>query len=332
MKILKAPKKKQSEVQKITRALRKPSTERKIVYAGFLEHSVYGSSVTQMPIKRDPVPMIQSYAREHKKEFQFWCILDDIIPRVRANAILPEGIPADYIKRSALVAMWNSSRHYAQPVSKICSKRGIPKFYIEQGMLPQKDNFFIDPLGFYGDSILSKDLSWVNAQDVDAMFSARDELQQKYEINPQGYVLVPLQIENDSSVLYHSHYNDMSELLEYVEYMYPNKTIIAKAHPLGDQYLFEYLPKRFKKITFNAKDDLFELAAKADLVVGITSTCLFECAILGVPVVALGDHPLRMNKKEDFDKVLAGALALNISRHDDDALRPILERFGIKPL
>jgi len=76
--------------------------------------------------------------------------------------------------------------------------------------------------------------------------------------------------------------------------------------------------------------DILELASKAEVVVGITSTSLYECGILGVPVVALGDHPLRINKKENFEKVLAGALALNINRVNGD-LRPILERFNIRP-
>jgi len=50
-----------------------------------------------------------------------------------------------------------------------------------------------------------------------------------------------------------------------------------------------------------------------------------------VPVVALGNHPLRMNRKEDFDKVLAGAFVLNLNR-SKGKLRPVLERFNIKPL
>jgi len=65
--------------------------------------------------------------------------------------------------------------------------------------------------------------------------------------------------------------------------------------------------------------------------VGITSTCLYEAAILGVPVVALGDHPLRLQPKHLQDRVLAGVLALRIDRESGD-LGSVLDRFGIRPL
>jgi hypothetical protein len=65
--------------------------------------------------------------------------------------------------------------------------------------------------------------------------------------------------------------------------------------------------------------------------VGITSTTLFEAAILGVPVVALGDHPLRLRRPDEVDRVLAGALALRVNRSDGD-LGAVLDRFNVRPL
>ena len=47
-------------------------------------------------------------------------------------------------------------------------------------------------------------------------------------IDPQGYVLVPLQIENDTQILQHSHYNNMEEFVEYVEHMYPKNKILEQ--------------------------------------------------------------------------------------------------------
>tara|TARA_Y100001973_G_C5159974_1_gene312978 strand:- start:783 stop:1403 length:621 start_codon:yes stop_codon:yes gene_type:complete len=203
--------------------------------------------------------------------------------------------------------------------------RGIPKCYIEWGMLPQSETFFIDPLGFCADSVLSKDLSWVNKNDITQMHNKRDELRAKYTIDPQGYVLVPLQIENDTQILQHSHYNNMEEFVEYVEHMYPKNKILVKRHPRSPK---KRKFKRAELVDFNT--DLLELASKAEVVVGITSTSLYECGILGVPVVALGDCPLRINKKENTEKVLAGACALNINRRTGN-IRPIMERFGIHP-
>jgi hypothetical protein len=51
---------------------------------------------------------------------------------------------------------------------------------------------------------------------------------------------------------------------------------------------------------------------------------------LGVPVCALGEHPIRLNKKDNLDKVLAGAVALNIDRSNGN-LKTVLDRFNLKP-
>ena len=51
------------------------------------------------------------------------------------------------------------------------------------------------------------------------MLNERDRLQSKYKINPEGYVLIPLQIENDTQILHHSPYNNMDEFVEEVKEM-----------------------------------------------------------------------------------------------------------------
>lgn len=233
---------------------------------------------------------------------------------------------ATKIKYASFAVIWNGYQHTAMSVSKICEMRGIPKCYIEWGMLPQSDNFFIDPLGFCGQSILCKDLTWVNSQDVDFLYQKREELQKKYTINNEGYILVPLQIENDTQVLHNSPYNNMEEFISHVEYMYPNNRIIVKKHPKSSaNRIFA------RAETYSGNEDFLTLASKASLVVGITSTTLYESAILGVPVIALGDHPIRINKKDKLDKILAGALALNIDRSRGN-LTSVLSRFGLKPL
>jgi len=138
---------------------------------------------------------------------------------------------ADKIKYANFAVIWNGYQHTSMSVSKICELRGIPRCYIEWGMLPQSDNFFIDPLGFCGQSILCKDLSWVDKKDMEALYLKRESMQKQYPIDDGGYVLVPLQIENDTQVLHNSLYNNMEEFVSHVEFMYPNSTIIVKPHP-----------------------------------------------------------------------------------------------------
>lgn len=232
---------------------------------------------------------------------------------------------ADKIKYANFAVIWNGYQHTSMSVTKICELRGIPKCYIEWGMLPQSDNFFIDPLGFCGQSILCKDLSWVDKKDMEALYLKRESMQKQYPRDDGGYVLVPLQIENDTQVLHNSPYNNMEEFVSHVENMYPNNTIIVKPHPKSPA------KRNFNRAQTTEEKDFLKLASSASVVVSISSTTLYESAILGVPVVAIGDHPIRLNKKDKLDKVLAGALALNIDRSNGN-IKPVLDRFNIKPL
>jgi hypothetical protein len=190
-------------------------------------------------------------------------------------------------------------------------------------MLPQSASFFVDPKGFCGDSVLNGDLSWVTDADMERLHAKRAELQKTYPLDNEGFILAPLQIHNDAQVLYYSQYKNMDEFIADVESLYPDDRIIARPHPNGG-----------KKHSFKRAEEVFEgdflaWAARAKEVVCITSTCLYEAAILGVPVRALGDHPLATHPRAMHDKVCAGALALCVPRGGD--IKPVLDRFRLKP-
>tara|TARA_B100001778_G_C18592556_1_gene632991 strand:- start:1313 stop:2149 length:837 start_codon:yes stop_codon:yes gene_type:complete len=229
----------------------------------------------------------------------------------------------DYIKYAKLVVIWNGMQQLGPLVTNLCDMRNIPKCYIEWGMLPQKQTYFIDPTGFCGKSILCKDISWVNENDLVKLYETRLDLQDKYPISDEGYILVPLQIENDTQILQFTKYRNMEEFIKDIEYMYPNNKIIVKTHPQSTA------KRQFDRAVIAPQKDFMLLASRASLVVGLTSTTLYEAAILGKPVVALGDHPLRYNDFYNRDRVLAGILALNIDRKTGD-MRPILDRFNYK--
>jgi hypothetical protein len=118
----------------------------------------------------------------------------------------------------------------------------------------------------------------------------------------------------------------MNRFISHVESLYPKDRIVIRPHPKGS--------KRHEKSRPQTREifegDCLEWAARASVVVGITSTCLYEAGVLGVPVVALGDHPLRTHCQSEHDAVLAGALALTVRRDSGD-LDSVLRRFGIAP-
>jgi capsule polysaccharide export protein KpsC/LpsZ len=232
---------------------------------------------------------------------------------------------ASVIKHASLVVIWNGLQHGTPLVTRLCRRRGIPVCYLEWGVLPQTTTFLVDPTGFCADSILARDVSWVTNADLERLYQVRAELQARYPLQPGKHVLAILQIENDTQILYFSPYRNMEEFVVDVEAMYPSGKIIARPHPRSSA------KRTFARAKVRGGGDFLEAASKAGVVVGITSTCLYEAAILGVPVVALGDHPLRLQPKHLHERVLAGVLALRVERETGD-LGQVLDRFGIRPL
>jgi len=232
---------------------------------------------------------------------------------------------ASVIKRSSMAVIWNGLQYGGPLVSRMCRRRGIPVCYFEWGFLPQSATFSIDPGGFCGDSILAADISWVTDADMQRLYQVRSQLQGQYPLKGGNHVLVPLQIENDTQILYFSPYRSMEEFVADVEAMYPSEAIIARPHPRSTAQ------RVFARAQVSDSGSFLEAAASAGVVVGLTSTCLWEAAILGVPVVALGDHPLRLQPRDLHDRVLAGALALRIDRATGN-LGSVLDRLSIRPL
>jgi capsule polysaccharide export protein KpsC/LpsZ len=257
--------------------------------------------------------IVRRYAEERGYEYQWQGVTSELFRS------------ASVIKYSSLAVIWNGLQYGGPLATRMCRRRGIPVCYIEWGLLPQKGSFNVDPCGLCGDSILARDVSWVTKADMERLYQVRADLQKKYPIENGDHVLAPLQIENDTQILYFSTYRVMEEFIQDVEAMYPTERIIARPHPKSSA------ARSFARAEVDGSGDFLAAAAKAGVVVGITSTCLYEAGILGVPVVALGDHPLRQQPKHLHERVLAGALALRIDRATGD-LASVLDRFGIRPL
>lgn len=239
---------------------------------------------------------------------------------------------ASIAKYANLITLWNGSLCCGPLFTRLCKEKRIPHCYLEWGMLPQRTHVFVDPLGFAGDSIMNYDLSWVNREDFDNLYAKRQELQSWYPLSDEGYVLVPLQKENDTQVLYHTPYLNMNEFIEDVIKMYPHNKIIIKPHP-KDENIIEFSKYwiQDKRVGIaGAHTDFLTWACKAKLVVGLTSTTLYEAGVLGKPVISLAKHPMSLYSPHDKEKVLAAAVALNIDSITGD-IKPILNRFGIYP-
>jgi len=229
---------------------------------------------------------------------------------------------------ASFILIWNGRQHRTPLIEEFAKRNGIPHAFIEWGMMPQKETLFVDPAGFNGKSVLNGPLSWVTSKDMERLEFVREQEQKKHPISDEGFVLVPMQIQKDTQILYNSPYRSMSEFVEYVHRFFPGTRIVVRQHPSSGGI---NLPDGVEAPSKQEAGDFLDHAARASAVVGITSTCLFEAAILGKPVLALGDHPLRFHGPHDHDRVCAGALALR-TRRDAPDLPSILERFGVRPL
>lgn len=266
----------------------------------------------------------QPYQKPSSTLADFWGLDHQVIARGR-----PIFNCADTLKRAAFVLIWNGLQNQGPLVSRLCRRRGIPHAFFEYGMLDQGNHWFVDPCGFCGDSVLNGPLHWVTDEDMSVMLSKREQLQRATPLAPTGEILVPLQIHNDTQILFHTPYRDMVEFMDDVVRMFPGQRIAFRHHPKSSSR------GRTPSVPGNWRMDtgspFLAAAARASLVVGLTSTCLYEAAVLGVPVMAMGDHPLRTHPAHEHDRVAAGAFALNIPR-DEPHFGPILERFGLRPL
>lgn len=249
------------------------------------------------------------YAQSVQQPYKFIGIKDDFF-----------GKSAGLLKRSSFCFIWNGRQHSSPLAGELCRRHGIPHCYIEWGWMPQGDTMLVDPGGLCERSVLMKDLSWVSQKDIDVLLTERASLQQRYSPRGEGHVLVPLQIENDTSILYTTHHRNMDAFMATIRAMYPQQRVLFRPHP-----------KSSRKRTGDDIDtsaSWLEAAAKASAVVGLTSTCLLESALLGVPTFALADCPMRQHG--NTDRLLAGYWALRVPRSGSPA--GVLERFGLKPL
>lgn len=287
-------------------------------------------------------PMVQNLCSQLGLEFHFEEIVRMVSPESLPSPTQrsPYRIFLTVCSNANIMCIWNGMHRYGPLLTDLCNSKAIPKFYIEYGMFTHRENIFVDPRGTCGDSILNHDVSWVTQEDMQALEAKRAAMQNWYEIGDEEYILVPLQIETDPQVLYYTKYKDMFDFVTDVVDMYPNNRILVKQHPMEIVFgsNFDSLRERWTKerpdsnIEFiGGTVDLLSVAAKASLVVSLTSTSLYEAGILGKPVVALGDHPLARKSIEEKEKILAGALALNVSMQTG-SIKPILDRFGINPL
>jgi len=178
-------------------------------------------------------------------------------------------------------------------------------FHVEQGWLPQRGNIYISSGGTGYRSGIS---DWVSRQTIRkemwdfSIGKMSGILQAQYRVDdprpniPENYILVPLQLEQDTSIIYDSSWlKTMKGLLQIAMKKFPNNTIIVKPHPYQkeDNLINNVVNGKFSNVILGdvlVKTNAY--AKYAGLVLGINSTSLIESLIHKVPVACLGKNVL----------------------------------------
>lgn len=230
---------------------------------------------------------------------------------------------ADAVKQADLLLIWNGMQYNGRHAVEVARRKGIPHLVFELGLFGQNEHYLWDTCGFNGESSMMQPLTWVTPAMKDELVAKRHELQEQHPLDPQGHVLVPLQIHNDTQVLYHTPYATMEEFQDDLAVMYPNQEVVIRPHPKSKARRQPRGPHQ----RIDSSGTFLEAASRASVVVGLTSSCLWEASILGVPTISLGDNPLRHHPRSHHDTLAAAVLSRNMRQ--DKPIVEVMERLGI---
>jgi hypothetical protein len=161
--------------------------------------------------------------------------------------------------------------------------------YMEHGWLPQRDHNYIDTKGTGGRSSLLTAWRHLVGRE-ERVSSTMLKLKQLYRPNrielslPSGYILVPMQLERDTSIVYDSPwFKSMPSLVGFVQRHFPDYPIVVKLHPMDDA-VYDFT----NVTTISGRIPMNDLVPGAEMIIGINSTSLIEALIHGKRIGALG--------------------------------------------
>ena len=163
---------------------------------------------------------------------------------------------------------------------------GDRMLFCERGWLPQKGMIYFDRSGLGGRSSLAKrDLSEV----IPGVYYGKTVTPFCPEYKHKNFILIPQQLENDTSILLDSKYvKHFDSLVRFVSTTFPNDLIITRPHPL--QRSVEIISNN--NVITEFETPTYELAASAKAIIGVNSTVMIESLYHAKPMVFFGDGVL----------------------------------------
>lgn len=196
------------------------------------------------------------------------------------------------------IVIWNGEEILQKKFAEIVRKRKQNLSFLEVGSFPQSGNLILSRNGSVGGNLfLGEILNELNDAEERELnkfaYAYFKDRKPAGNVKPSDTVLALFQLENDFAIRNYSPFGSMQSFSEHVERMFQKsgEAIQFRPHPLDKG-------KRVtaKRGTVATECSLTEQFSQTGQVVGINSTALYEAALYGLPVTALGacslrDHP-----------------------------------------
>ena len=184
--------------------------------------------------------------------------------------------------------IWNGNNAREKALADQFRTAGVPVFYMEVGYLSQKSHYIISKNGSVGGDLLrGEPVPQLN--DADELY-----LQNEFERyapgidigKPGDQISGFLQLPKDYAIRNHSPFQHMQEVIDLADKKWLAEKVVWKVHPLQRRVNVKTRHPIYRGAT------IWPHVANAKLCIAANSTALFECALAGRPVQALGDSPL----------------------------------------
>lgn len=212
--------------------------------------------------------------------------------------------------------LWNGHQAFATGIDAFCKENSIKTRFLELGNISGK--IFVDPLGVNARSSIyvqnseikngyltkqiitewtEKYLKEESSKSVPSQVKQTSEVLKSIKcsdfdrIISQPYVFVPLQVSDDTQLLFNSDFNNLQLLRSVLKNdEYKKLTIVVKFHP-GDSR--DEISKVYAEISGNprvliSQEPVVQLIQNADRIITINSTVGLQALLLDKPVQFLG--------------------------------------------
>ena len=218
--------------------------------------------------------------------------------------------------------IWNGHLKGQQRIAKRFKANGSRVVYFETAVLPQANHYFVSNTPCIGGGLLRDD-------SIPALTGDDELYLQNFFFDysrgasmdgPQSQISGFLQLPYDYAFKRYSKYCVNQEVIFDADQMFPDEKVVWKVHP------------KDRKVRIKCREPLYRGASiwphisKAKKCIAVNSTALFEAALAGREVIALGQSPL--SRPEGPRAVVRECLRRQIHVDSKDALSQFERSIG----